>query len=168
MRKLVLGAVLSFSLATLPVVAAVTPKPGEKCSKVGATQSFKGKKYTCVKIGKKLVWNSGVSTKAPNPNTTPTPTPSSSPAPTQAASANNLNNQPCINENEVVRNSEGEFWCQKKSDGLRWSKNNVPPSSSESTPNSSSTSSPNQSTSRKFQETSCDTVGASLRDGQDL
>ena len=44
----------------------------------------------------------------------------------------------------------------------------MPPSSSESTPNSSSTSSPNQSTSRKFQETSCDTVGASLRDGQDL
>lgn len=174
MRKLVLGAVLSISLATLPVIAAVTPKPGEKCSKVGATQTFKGKKYTCVKIGKKLVWNTGVTIKATTPNTTPTTssegtvTPLPSPSPTQAASTDNLNNQPCIKENEIVRNSEGEFWCLKQSDGLRWSKNNVPPSSSESTPNSSSTTSPNQSTSRKFQETSCDTVGASLRDGQDL
>jgi hypothetical protein len=35
---------------------------GTKCTKVGATKTVSGKKYTCVKSGKKLVWSVAVST----------------------------------------------------------------------------------------------------------
>ena len=57
--------------------AAVTP--GSKCSKAGMKQTYKGKTYTCIKLGKKLYWNNGtlvvVSTPKPTANPTPTPTP---------------------------------------------------------------------------------------------
>jgi len=93
MRKALAGlvAVLSLSLVTSQVsVAAITP--GTKCSKSGATSTFNGKKYTCVKSGKKLVWNKGVTITKPKPVVTPTtdatpvpttaPTPSPTPTPT--------------------------------------------------------------------------------------
>lgn len=51
------------------------------CKKVGQASTFKGIKYTCVKSGKKLVWNKGVAIKKPAPVATPTPTPSPSPTP---------------------------------------------------------------------------------------
>jgi hypothetical protein len=89
MRKLLVGlvAVLSLSLVTSQVsVAAVTP--GSKCSKAGATSTTNGKKYTCVKSGKKLVWNKGVVVAKPkpvvSPTPEPTPTPTTSPAQTAA------------------------------------------------------------------------------------
>jgi hypothetical protein len=37
-------------------------KAGAKCTKAGITQVVKDKSYTCVKSGKKLVWNKGVKT----------------------------------------------------------------------------------------------------------
>ena len=79
MRKLLVGlvAVLSLSLVTSQVsVAAVTP--GTKCSKAGATSTSNGKKYTCLKSGKKLVWNKGVAIAKPKPVVTPTPEPTPS------------------------------------------------------------------------------------------
>jgi len=65
---------------TAPVQAA-TPKAGAKCTKVGATATASGKKFTCVKSGTKLVWNKGVTIKKPTPVATPMPTPSPSPTP---------------------------------------------------------------------------------------
>ncbi len=62
-------------------VQAATPKAGAKCTKAGKTTTVAGKKYTCVKSGKKLVWNKGVVVKKPTPVVTPTPTPSPSPTP---------------------------------------------------------------------------------------
>ncbi len=82
MRKLLAGlvAVLSLSLVTAQLsVAAVTP--GTKCSKAGATSTYNGKKYTCVKSGKKLVWNKGVTLPKPKPVATPTSSPSVTPTP---------------------------------------------------------------------------------------
>ncbi len=38
--------------------AAVTP--GTKCSKAGIKEVYKGKTFTCIKSGQKLVWNNGV------------------------------------------------------------------------------------------------------------
>ena len=62
MRKtLALVLVIAF-LTPLHSVAAV--KTGDKCSKLNATSTSAGKKYTCVKKGKVLVWNSGVSIPA--------------------------------------------------------------------------------------------------------
>ena len=37
-------------------------KAGAKCAKAGITEVVKDKSYTCVKTGKKLVWNKGVKT----------------------------------------------------------------------------------------------------------
>lgn len=60
MRKLitlVLIAGISLSVHNSAAIAAV--KAGEKCSKVGQIATAQGKKFTCVKSGKKLLWNKG-------------------------------------------------------------------------------------------------------------
>jgi hypothetical protein len=90
--RLLLAFVLSLSLITAPSFAAV--KAGAKCTKAGATATAGGKKFTCIKSGKKLVWNKGVVIKAApkpdlnpvfkpvEPKPMPTPTATSSPTPT--------------------------------------------------------------------------------------
>jgi len=85
MRRLLAGlvAILSLSLVTAQLSeAAVTP--GTKCSKAGATSTYNGKKYTCVKSGNKLVWNKGVTVAKPAPVATPMPSPTPSSTPTVA------------------------------------------------------------------------------------
>ena len=59
-------------------ISAAPIKPGSSCSKVGKISEYKGKKYTCIKKKKKLLWNKGVVIKsaAPAPIPTPSPTPS--------------------------------------------------------------------------------------------
>lgn len=54
---LVIGiiAALSFSIQAQGAV-----KAGDSCKKAGVTSISNGKKYTCMKSGKKLVWNRGV------------------------------------------------------------------------------------------------------------
>ena len=47
-------------LFTTSVIAAMPPKPGASCTKVGVTQSYQGMKYTCIKNGKKLLWDKGL------------------------------------------------------------------------------------------------------------
>jgi hypothetical protein len=76
MRKIALGVLVFISLAMLPTSAANTPKAGASCKKVGTSQTFKSIKYTCIKSGKKLVWNKGVkvSVSIPLPTASPTPT----------------------------------------------------------------------------------------------
>ena len=68
---LTLSAFLLLSLVA-PVQAA-TPKAGAKCTKAGSTATASGKKFTCIKSGKNLVWNKGVAIKAaaPKPSSTP-------------------------------------------------------------------------------------------------
>ena len=66
--SLVLGLLITFS----PLANAVTP--GTKCSKAGIQQLYKGKIYTCIKLGKKLYWNNGVKYQIIKPTPTPTPT----------------------------------------------------------------------------------------------
>jgi len=63
-------------------------KQGSSCSKLGASSTVKGYKYTCINSGKKLVWSKGVkvviptSTPSPTPTPTPTATPTATPTPT--------------------------------------------------------------------------------------
>jgi M6 family metalloprotease-like protein len=69
---------LAFTLAfvfLIPTAALAAPKAGTSCSKIGLTSIYAGKKYACVKSGKKLVWNKGVVIPTPKPTATPTPTP---------------------------------------------------------------------------------------------
>lgn len=72
----VLGSLLT------PQISFAAVKAGASCKKVGTTATFSGKKFTCVKSGKKLVWNKGVAIAAPRPTVTPTPTSEPTPTPT--------------------------------------------------------------------------------------
>lgn len=82
MRKVIFGIITLSFFSLTPVYSAIPPKAGSNCTKQGITDTYKGKKYTCVKTGKKLVWNKGVMVSKPNPSPTPTPTPSPTPTPT--------------------------------------------------------------------------------------
>ena len=57
-RLIAFLSVLSLSLLLTPVNAAV--KVGGACTKAGITSVASNKTYTCIKSGKKLVWNKGV------------------------------------------------------------------------------------------------------------
>ena len=79
---------VALALASLQSIASAAVKPGTKCTKLGQTSTSAGIKYTCVKSGKKLVWNKGVAVKkaAPVPTPSATATPTSTPTPTPTAS----------------------------------------------------------------------------------
>jgi hypothetical protein len=63
-------------------------KAGSACSKVGSKSVSGGKSYTCVKSGKKLVWDKGIVVVKPSTvKPSPTPAPSSEPAPAPSKSA---------------------------------------------------------------------------------
>ena len=62
---------LNFSTASAAV------KPGTTCKKLGQINTSAGIKYTCIKSGKKLIWNKGVGTTK---STSPTAPASSSPS----------------------------------------------------------------------------------------
>jgi hypothetical protein len=59
-RVIVFLSILSLSLSTLLIPATAAAKAGAKCNKAGITSVAAGKTFTCVKSGKKLVWNKGV------------------------------------------------------------------------------------------------------------
>ena len=65
-----LGSFIALALFLVPINAIAAVKAGDSCKKVGVTATANGKKFTCVKSGKKLVWNKGVAVVKP----TPTPT----------------------------------------------------------------------------------------------
>ena len=74
--------VLAFLLIASGAQAAV--KAGAACSKAGTVSTSAGKKYTCVKSSKRLVWNKGVpiAVVKPTPTATPSPIPIPTPTPT--------------------------------------------------------------------------------------
>jgi hypothetical protein len=74
-------------------------KSGSSCKKIGQVSNFSGKKYTCVKSGKKLIWNKGVTpTPIPSPSVTPTPTPSATPTPTESKSPVTIERKLCATQ----------------------------------------------------------------------
>lgn len=56
------------------VSAAKTPTPGASCAPAGSSRTVKGVKYTCVKKGKKSVWNASKSTSSGSATATTTTT----------------------------------------------------------------------------------------------
>jgi hypothetical protein len=94
--KKVLGFFIAVAIILVPMNAIAAVKAGDICKKSGSTATASGKKFTCVKSGKKLVWNKGItiakaipaSTPIPTPTpvVTPTPTPSPSVVPTPSIS----------------------------------------------------------------------------------
>ena len=74
MKRIALVLTLSFLVST-GITAEAAVKAGATCSKAGSTSNVSGKKYTCIKSGKKLIWDKGVAVKVLKPST-PTTTPS--------------------------------------------------------------------------------------------
>jgi hypothetical protein len=87
-NKLLVLLFTALTLAFIQPLALAAVKPGMACKVLGKTSTSSGIKYTCVKSGKKLVWNKGVVKATPTPTSTPsatptpTPTPSATPTPT--------------------------------------------------------------------------------------
>jgi len=79
---------LLFLISTLPSPSLAAIKPGATCPSAGTIKTTAGKKYTCIKSGKKLVWNKGIVIKKPFPTPSPSaeiiPNPSPTPTPTQS------------------------------------------------------------------------------------
>ena len=67
MRKvsLVIALILGSSVILPSYVSAATPTAGAACAKAGLTNSTATKKFTCIKSGKKLVWDKGVAIVKP-------------------------------------------------------------------------------------------------------
>jgi len=59
-QRLSIVTALTFALIMTSAPAFSATIAGTKCTKVGATKTISAKKYTCVKSGKKLIWNKGV------------------------------------------------------------------------------------------------------------
>ena len=94
-RATLAASIMTAIFFTTFIPAASAPLTGTKCTKVNTTKTVSNIKYTCVKSGKKLVWNKGVlikSTAAQSPSATPTPTstkptePTPTPSPTPVIS----------------------------------------------------------------------------------
>ena len=86
--RLEIGAVVAALIVGVLVVPATSGavKAGTTCKKAGLQTTDGGRKYTCVKQGKKFVWNKGVVVKTapvvkPTPSATPSPSPSATPTP---------------------------------------------------------------------------------------
>ena len=81
---LVIITVSSLFLSLTPISLAASIKSGTACTKLGAIKIYQGKKYTCVKEGNKVVWNTGVlvAKGQPTPEPTQKPTPTPTPTPT--------------------------------------------------------------------------------------
>lgn len=82
MRSKVITALLLSSLVIsfAAPLATASSKAGATCKTKGQASIVSGKKFTCVKSGKKLVWNKGIlikktSTASPSPSMVPCPTP---------------------------------------------------------------------------------------------
>ncbi len=86
MKKALVALVLALSAMHLSSYAASPPKPGAPCSKFGQTKVHKSKKFTCLKIRKKLVWNQGFQRAEPAPVVTESAAPVVSPTPSATPS----------------------------------------------------------------------------------
>jgi hypothetical protein len=71
-RTLSVLVVVALCVVPLPQANAATAKAGASCPKLKATSIVKGKKFTCIKGGKKLIWDKGVVVKASVAKPSPT------------------------------------------------------------------------------------------------
>ena len=103
-----LGSFIALALFLVPINAIAAVKAGDSCKKVGVTATANGKKFTCVKSGKKLLWNKGVAVVKPTPTPTPTPTAPTTPIETKTFSAGDS----CTTVGEKVNNLLGYLECR--------------------------------------------------------
>lgn len=89
-------ALLLFTLIPNQISFAAKVTPGTACKKIGTQEVYKGKIFTCIKLGKKLYWDNGLpfqvsptpkplggSSLTPAPSTSTLAKPTTSPSPNQ-------------------------------------------------------------------------------------
>jgi hypothetical protein len=74
--------VLILAMIPLSAFSAQKVSAGAPCTKLNSKATANNKTFTCIKKGKKLVWNNGVVNKVAAPSVTPTPSASPTPTPT--------------------------------------------------------------------------------------
>ena len=98
MKRLIVGVSVALVLTSLPTYSATPPKAGATCSKLGSSTTYQGKKFTCIKSGKKLIWNKGIAVKSS----------SSQPSPSPSQTVNSSPLSVCeIKEDNVYRKTNG-------------------------------------------------------------
>jgi hypothetical protein len=115
----VVGALVVGLLVMPSSVGAI--KAGTACKKAGVESIQSGRKFTCIKQGKKFVWNKGVVVKAaptkvstPTPISTPSATPISTPSATPTPTPTFTPPPRPMNWTELVSKSEGiTYWAWK-------------------------------------------------------
>ena len=129
---------LSFQIVALlcliiPAQSATPPRAGEKCAQEKSIIIYKGKKYTCVKDIRKLIWNSGVPVNKTKPSPKPLfpsvlPKASASPSATPSRNANNFyKDQPCNIEGTYVVYDSIVWVCKKSLNGqMVWNNDSTP------------------------------------------
>ncbi len=110
MKKL-LAVLVTAALFLVPINAIAAVKAGDFCKKVGTTATANGKKFTCVKSGKKLVWNKGIAIPKPKPVElpVPTPTPSVSVTPSPSPTPAPIIEKAPTGFNDLVENFKGVY-----------------------------------------------------------
>jgi hypothetical protein len=115
--KKALGSLIALTLILVPMNAIAAVKAGDACKKAGSTATANGKKFTCKKSGKKLVWNKGVAIAPPKPSASPSPTATpkvtGNPTPTITATPS-ANPAPIVEKapsgfNDLVENFKGVY-----------------------------------------------------------
>jgi len=82
--SLLKGLFIALAVVLIPVTAFSAQKitPGSTCKVLNQKVLYQSKNYTCIKSGKKLIWNKGVEVVKPTLTPTSTATPISTPTPT--------------------------------------------------------------------------------------
>jgi hypothetical protein len=86
------GVLFALSLALLPVSAASAQNviPGSACKVLKQKVVHQNKTHTCVKSGKKLIWNKGVAAVKPAPASKPVTAPTPAPTPTASSTPDSI------------------------------------------------------------------------------
>jgi len=62
-----------FTVTQIPLIAEAASGPSLICSRVGQTIIWRNRKYTCIRNGKKLIWDKGLPLATASPSSSPTP-----------------------------------------------------------------------------------------------
>lgn len=117
-KKLSMLVTAALALVMVQSIAVAAVKPGTTCKKLGQTSTTASIKYTCVKSGKKLIWNKGIAINKPTPIASPSPTtlPKSTPTPTATPVPTFVVPAEPKNFNDIEANYESvAYWAWKKS-----------------------------------------------------
>ena len=118
-RELTIFATACLALSLNLSVATAAIKLGSACKKVGQISTSAGIKYTCIKSGKKFIWNKDVATTVSKPKS------SSSPTPTPIAQSVFVPPTTPTSFSDLVKNYKGISWAVWSDVRKRMSNSNI-------------------------------------------